>query len=169
MAIRLPAGFALLLSLLLPVSLQTVRAAPPEPGGTVVRVYDGDTIEVADVGKVRLLGIDAPEFEASGRDRFYLRRDISPETLRRTARRARSFTIDQARGKHVSLTLDHQHRDRYDRLLAYVHLPDGRLLNRLLVKKGLAAVYRRFDFRMKEDFLDAEAEARRAGRGMWKQ
>lgn len=166
---RLLAGFAVFTALLfLPALLQTAAAEQPTLAGEVVYVYDGDTIEVKDVGKVRLVGIDTPEFEASSRDRFYLRRDISPDTLRRIARRARTFNIDQARGKRVSLTLDHQHRDRYDRLLAYVYLPDGRLLNRLLLEAGLASVYRRFDFRLKDEFLAAEAAARKARLGMWK-
>ena len=56
----------------------------------------------------------------------------------------------------------------YGRLLAYVYLPDGRLLNRMLLEQGLAAVYRKFTFRMKTDFLTAEQQARQAGIGLWK-
>ncbi|HKL48318.1 MAG TPA: thermonuclease family protein [Desulfuromonadales bacterium] len=153
--------------LLLPVFQQTATAEPAELAGKVIRIYDGDTIEVESVGKVRLIGIDVPEFKASQRDRFYQRQNISPDTLRRTARRARMFNIDHARGERVRLSLDHQFRDRYDRVLAYVHLPDGQLLNRLLLEAGLASVYRRFKFRLKDDFLNAEAEARRHGVGMW--
>ncbi len=149
------------------LSLQAAWAGPATLSGAVVRVYDGDTIEVAQLGKVRLIGIDAPEFKASRRDRFYLRRNISAATLRRVARRARAFLVDKAQGRQVDLTTDHTRRDRYGRLLAYVRLPDGRLLNRLLVEAGLASVYRRFDFRLKADFLAAESEAQRAGRGMW--
>jgi micrococcal nuclease len=48
-----------------------------------------------------------------------------------------------------------------------VYLLDGRLLNRLLVEQGLAVVYRRFAFRMKEEFLIAESEARQSGVGLW--
>lgn len=152
---------------LLPVFQQTATAEPAELAGKVIRVYDGDTIKVESVGKVRLIGIDSPEFKASSRDRFYQRQSISSATLRRTARRARSFNIDRARGKRVRLTLDHRHRDRYDRVLAYVHLPEGQMLNRLLLEAGLASVYRRFDFRLKDDFLAAEAKARARGVGMW--
>lgn len=152
---------------LLPVFQQTAAAESATLTGKVVRVYDGDTIKVERAGKVRLIGIDAPEFKASSRDRFYQRQNISSATLRRTARRAHSFNVERARGKRVRLTLDHQHRDRYDRILAYVHLPDGRMLNRLLLEEGLASVYRRFSFRLKDDFLDVEARARARGVGMW--
>jgi len=60
-------------------------------------------------------------------------------------------------------------RDKYGRLLAYVYLPNGRLLNRLLAEQGMAVVYRRFSFNMKADFLAAEAEARKSRTGLWAQ
>ncbi len=50
-----------------------------------------------------------------------------------------------------------------------VTLSDGRMLNRELLKEGLALVYRRFDFQLKDDFLRSEAAARGAERGLWAQ
>jgi len=135
--------------------------------GKVQWIYDGDTVKVAGIGKVRLLGIDAPEHEDSPRDRYYLRQGISRKNLRRIARKALHFNIETAKGRTVRLLLDHDKRDRYGRLLAYVVLPDGRMLNRVLLEKGYAAVYRRFDFRLKKDFLRAEAVARRRHVGLW--
>ncbi|RME39217.1 MAG: thermonuclease family protein, partial [Deltaproteobacteria bacterium] len=44
-----------------------------DPTGRVSWIYDGDTLKVEGIGKVRLLGIDAPEHEDSYRDRFYRR------------------------------------------------------------------------------------------------
>jgi micrococcal nuclease len=41
------------------------------------------------------------------------------------------------------------------------------LLNRVLVRQGLAVVYRRFSFRLKDDFLVAEDDARQAEVGLW--
>ncbi len=142
-------------------------AAPSTLAGTVSRVYDGDTIRVEPVGKVRMLGIDAPEREESERDDHYLRQGIDRERLRAVAREARQFTAAEARGKTVRLETDHQSRDRHGRLLAYVYLPDGRLLNGMLLDEGLAAVYRRFDFRLKDDFLRREESARARGAGLW--
>ena len=63
--------------------------------------------------------------------------------------------------------IDKPQRDRHGRLLAYVYLPDGRLLNRILIEQGLAVVYRRFEFTMKEDFLVAEKQARQNEAGLW--
>jgi micrococcal nuclease len=135
--------------------------------GKVLWIYDGDTLKVAGVGKVRLLGIDAPEHEDSPRDSYYLEQGIPRQNLRRVAREALRFNIAVVKGRTVRLQTDQEDRDRYGRLLAYVFLPDGRMLNRLLLDKGYAAVYRRFDFRLKEDFLRAEAEARRRHVGLW--
>jgi len=141
--------------------------AAAELRGRVSWVYDGDTIRVAGIGKVRMLGIDVPEKEASRRDRFFLRRGIAQARLRNIHNRANVFVREQILGRSVSLRTEKPAYDAYGRLLAYVTLPDGRLLNRLLLKQGLAVVYRRFDFDLKKDFLAAEQEARRARRGMW--
>lgn len=135
--------------------------------GTVTWVHDGDTIEIEKLGKVRLIGIDAPEREDSPRDEFLQRQGVSATRQREIYRNAKAFNIRCVKGQTVSLTFDHPPRDRYGRLLAYVYLPDGRLLNRMLLEQGLAVVYRKFTFRMKTDFLAAEEQARLAGLGLW--
>jgi micrococcal nuclease len=135
--------------------------------GRVTWINDGDTLQVAGVGAVRLIGIDSPEMEDSPRDRYYQRQGIDRVVLRRVAREALRFNIRTVKGETVTLRTDAERRDRYGRLLAYVVLPDGHLLNRLLLEKGYAAVYRRFDFRLKKDFLRAEAEARHRHLGLW--
>lgn len=145
----------------------TLLAGNPPLVGTVSYVYDGDTLEISPLGKVRLIGIDAPEHEDSDRDLFYRRWRIPPHRLRAIAAEARRFLIDQVKGQRVSLTLDHTPRDKYGRLLAYVHLADGRLLNELLLEKGFASVFRKYDFRLKERFLQDEERARHARRGLW--
>lgn len=162
------APFRLLLPLFLLLLLAPrVEARSPVLEGIVVRVYDGDTLEVRGAGKVRLLGIDTPEREPSQRDRFYRQWKVPPKHLRRIAREARTFTIRTVEGKRVRLDVESKRRDRHGRLLAYVVLPDGRTLNRLLLDEGYAVVYRRFDFGRKGEFMDAEERARTAGRGMW--
>ncbi len=158
--------------LLLPLCLLLLAAAPLRAAerplcGTVTWVYDGDTLEVAGVGRVRLIGIDTPEKEAGDRDRSFRRLGADTRSLRRISGEALRFNIAAAKGKTVVLEPDREPRDRYGRLLAYVRLPDGRLLNRLLLEQGYAVVYRRFDFRLKEEFLAAEAEAKRRGVGVW--
>lgn len=143
-------------------------AVADELNGRVRWIYDGDTLQVEGVGRVRLLGIDTPETEDSPRDQFYRERfHLSPQTLRSIARQAKQYTLDQAKGRRVRLETDREQRDQYDRLLAYVFLPDGQMLNRQLLEKGLATVFRRFDFNRKAEFLAAEARARSAQLGLW--
>nr|WP_237684532.1 thermonuclease family protein [Pelovirga terrestris] len=115
------------------------------------------------------MGIDAPEAEASDRDRFYRHRfKISPATLRTVARQAGQFVIRHSRNQIVRLEFDRERTDQYERTLAYVYLPDGRLLNQLLVEEGLAAVFRRAEFELKDQFLAAEDKARNQKRGLWR-
>lgn len=139
----------------------------PPRQGTVTWVYDGDTLEIASLGTVRLIGIDAPEQKASRRDDFLLRQGVPAARLRQIARAARDFNRRHVKGTSVQLTLDETARDRHGRLLAYVTLANGELLNRMLVRRGLAVVYRRFSFQLKDDFLAAEAAARRTAVGLW--
>jgi len=162
---------AILLPCLALLLLCTAAAAAHAPvlEGKVVWVYDGDTLKIDGLGKVRLVGIDTPEKENSARDKFYQQWRIPPSRLRHIAHQAMRFCIEQAKGTQVVLIPAAEQRDRHGRLLAYVRLPDGRLLNRLLIEQGLATVYRRYDFRLKEDFLAAETAARRKGLGLWQQ
>ncbi|NKE70185.1 thermonuclease family protein [Candidatus Manganitrophus noduliformans] len=116
--------------------------------GKVVKVSDGDTISVMHQGraqKVRLHGIDAPE----KRQAF--------------GNRAKKFTSDLAFGRVV--TVQAVDVDRYGRIVGEVILPDGRSLNRKLVKAGLAWWYRKYS---KDKSLgELEEEARSARRGLW--
>lgn len=157
--------FLLIFALLL-FNLPALAAA--EVRGRVSWVYDGDTVKVDGVGKVRLLGVDTPEKTDSSRDDSFHRAGIPRKNLRGGAKRATDFILRTAKGKVVTLKFDESKKDRYGRILAYVILPDGRLLNRELLREGLARVYRRFDFQLKDDFLKAEATAREARRGLWR-
>lgn len=158
--------FLLFLSFFLAHSVCSEEQTSPLQG-TVTWIYDGDTIHVDPVGKVRLIGIDTPEREDSERDSYLNRKGISSARQREIYQRAKEFNIHQVKGQKVTLAFDVSERDRHGRRLAYVHLPDGRLLNRVLLEQGLAVVYRRFAFRMKEDFLNAEAVAITNKRGLW--
>lgn len=136
--------------------------------GKATWIYDGDTIEVANVGRVRLLGIDTPEYKASRRDEFYSDRyGIKPEKLRFISQKAKQYSIEKAKGERVRLLTEETERDRHGRLLAYLYLPDGTMLNRLLLKEGLATVFRRYNFERKQQFLKLEGSARREQRGLW--
>ena len=148
---------------LLAVSLQATELT-----GRVSWIYDGDTLKVEKIGKVRLIGIDTPEHQASSRDKFYTKKfQIKTKKLREISQQVKKYNIRNVKGKRVRLELDKTHRDKYDRLLAYVYLPDGEMLNQVLLKKGLASVFRRYDFRYKEDFLKIEKNAQKGKQGLW--
>lgn len=156
----------LLFCLIVPILSQQVLAA--EITDKVLWIYDGDTLKTKKLGKVRLIGIDSPERENSDRDKYYLRQGIEQSRLRKIAGKALSFNIKKAKGKKVRLRFEAKKKDRHGRHLAYLLLPDGKMLNKLLIEKGLAAVYRRFDFSMKKDFLEAEKGAQKKHRGLWR-
>lgn len=149
--------------------LANPAAAREQQTGTVTWIYDGDTLHVEPIGKVRLLGIDTPESEDSDRDRYYLSRyQLSRKRLRQIALQAKKFNIRQVKGKQVRLEFDNDKTDKYQRKLAYLYLPNGRMLNRMLLEDGLASVFRRYDFTYKSDFISLEQTARSKRLGLWR-
>ena len=117
--------------------------------GKVVSVTDGDTIKVLRDGKevrVRLTGVDCPE-KAQPFGEY-----------------AKEFAEKLALKKAVKVTVEGT--DRYGRTLGEVTLPDGRILNRELLKAGFAWWYERYA-PCNMGYEQLEREARLAGRGLW--
>ena len=156
----------LLLAALPPAQAAETTAA--RLSGSVTWVHDADTLEIAPHGKVRLLGIDAPEKSNSSRDEQFLALGTSRQHLRSIHQEGLAWCIRHVKGQQVTLGFDQTRRDRYGRLLAYVYLADGRLLNRTLLEEGLVIVYRRFPFRLKNEFLAVESAARERRAGLWR-
>lgn len=109
----------------------------------VIRVIDGDTIVVsidAVEEKVRLIGIDTPESRANKRAELQekeLGKDI--ESIVELGKKSKEFTKSMLENvPKVYLEFDVQQRDKYGRLLAYVYLPDGRMLNKEIICNGYA-------------------------------
>jgi micrococcal nuclease len=158
---------AILIAILLLASFASSGWADQQ--GRVCWISDGDTISVEGVGVVRLIGIDCPEKVESDRDWHYLRLGSCDwNSLRDVAESARLRVMELCLDKRVRLVTGEQKYDRYGRLLAYVWLPDGRMLNQLMLEEGRAIVYRRFDFAGKETFLKLEGKARNNRLGMWR-
>ncbi|MFW5812181.1 MAG: thermonuclease family protein [Alkalispirochaetaceae bacterium] len=112
----------------------------------VEQVIDGDTIELASAGRVRLHGIDAPEIaQAYGREaRRFLRRRLEGEAVR-------------------LLVTD---TDRYGRLVAWVYLPGGESAQSLLLANGYAWWYRRYAPEATA-LGELQRQARESRRGLW--
>ncbi|WKZ30057.1 MAG: thermonuclease family protein [Candidatus Dojkabacteria bacterium] len=127
----------------------------------VTRVIDGDTIEVRKdnaLHKVRLIGIDAPE-TGSG--------NTTKECFADEATAALTLLIN---GKEVVLRDDptQDDKDRYNRLLRYIFLPDGTNINLEMVKNGYAHEYTyRVPYEFQATFSDAQEYAEFAQVGLW--
>ncbi len=129
----------------------------------VTRAIDGDTIKLAvpdgqkSTTTVRLWGVDTPETKKPNTPVQH----FGPEAAAATAR--------MTEGKTVRLELyPLDTRDRYGRLLAYVYLPDGRMLNRVLIVEGFGLADPRYDHKYKSEFTRLQREAIKARRGLWK-
>ncbi len=140
------------------------RAAriPAGDAGTVVDVTDGDTLSVRLDGEarahaVRLIGVDTPESTHPHRPKEFL------------ALEAKELTRSLAAGQRVVLVTDPlgQAQDHFGRILRYVYLPDGRLLNAELIRQGLGFAFTRYPFRKEAAFRRHEAQAKAAGLGLW--
>ena len=67
----------------------------------------------------------------------------------------------------VELLKGRDTRDKFGRLLAYIHLDDGTMLNRHLVEHGFAYADPRFPHPLKDEFLTLQERARSGSRGLW--
>jgi len=154
--------FDLLVSFLLVAGCTRTAAAPTDPGAaTVVEVVDGDTVVVDLAGQqetLRLIGVDTPET---------VHPDRPPECFGAEASAHMKELLPQ--GTAVRLTRDVEARDRYDRLLAYLHrADDGLFVNLDLVAGGWADDYPYPpNVAHQRDFALATSRARAQGLGLW--
>jgi micrococcal nuclease len=146
--------------LLAGISLVVLPAMASADEAVVVKVIDGDTVDVTLDGRperVRLLNIDAPETKHPDRAVECL----GPEA----ADRLRSLLPVGAR---VRLEYDQERTDRYNRTLAAVFSQDGTLINAELARAGLArAVTYGPNDRFRPEVEAAQTEAAHGGRGLY--
>lgn len=143
-------------------SQQSPTAIPSAPAlaiqASVVRVIDGDTIEVdiaGNVHKVRYIGIDTPETVHPTRGEEPYGKEASAKNRELVNR------------KVVRLERDVSETDKYSRLLRYVWVGDL-FVNAELVRLGYAQVVTYPpDVKYQDLFLQLQREAREAGRGLW--
>ena len=137
----------------------------------VKRVSDGDTLNVADAKgntfTVRFACIDAPEIphtqaeKQSGKllDKNQFNGGIKAQH--------RVQQLIKQGGNRVSLTVTDT--DQYKRKISEVRLPDGTLIQQVLVKEGLGMVYQSYlkNCPSADIVQQAEAEAKKSSRGIW--
>lgn len=152
-----PSWWPLVSCALLSLFLNMLVVTQVQAGQYRVRiVLDGDTILLRSGERVRYLGIDAPEMDTGEGKAEYL------------AQASKDFNRRLVEGGAVRLTYDQERRDGYGRLLAYVFLQDGRMVNALMVREGLAMVMpKRPNTRYQDFLLSCQRKAIRKGMGLW--
>jgi micrococcal nuclease len=139
-------------------------------GILVESVFDGDTISVrasssvkAPDGRpisdshIRFLGIDAPEIAHP------------PVPADCWGDESATFARNLLAGQFVELEYDstHELRDQYDRVLAYIRLPDDRIVQEVMLTEGQARSFRAFPHKFTDRYNMLESAARSQGLGMW--
>jgi micrococcal nuclease len=133
------------------------RDASGESWYTVKWVNDGDTIVLSNGKRLRYLGINAPEI------------DHDNQRAQPFGYSSRSYNKDRVLNRKIRLEFDQERHDRYGRLLAYLYLPDGTFLNRELLQNGYAYfLFKKPNLKYNQQLLEAQREAMKAGRGIWK-
>lgn len=124
----------------------------------VVEIVDGDTIKVEmnhQIETVRLLGVNTPEVSNPNKPEECFGKEASAKAK------------ELLTNKEVYLVPDLQSsdRDKYDRLLRYVFLPDGKFINADLIKEGYAFnyIYEPFQFMKQFDYLEKQAKENKLG------
>ena len=139
----------------------TTPPADVEGPFRVVRVVDGDTLIVAKPDgetRVRLIGIDTPESVAPDRPVECFGPEASARTTELLAGQTVTLRGDQTQDRV----------DQYGRELDYVWLPDGRLLNHVLVTEGYAVEHTyAAPYAYQQHLRAAQQQAQDAGAGLW--
>lgn len=132
-----------------------------QPATTVTRVVDGDTIIVSINGtteKVRLIGVDTPETVDPRKPVQCFGNEASAFTKSLLTDESVHFESDPTQGD----------RDKYGRLLRYVFLSDGTLVNQQIIALGYGHEYTyRIPYKYQAKFKAAERIAREGKKGLW--
>lgn len=149
------------------INEKTSKGISIEPKNTigyyysVTKVTDGDTIQVdmdGTIEKVRLIGINTPE-------------TVDPRNpVQCFGKESSDRMKDLVEGKIVRLEFDESQdvRDTYGRLLAYVYLEGGEMVNRKMIAEGYAYEYTYLNpYKYHTEFRQLQNIARLSSRGLW--
>ncbi len=126
----------------------------------VTKFDDGDTIAVDMDGHtetIRFIGVDTPETHDPRK------------AVQCYGTAAAAFTKNLIGNNPVRLEADalNTNRDRYNRLLRYIYLPDGRLVNAEIIKQGYGFAYLGFPFAKSDEFKNYQTNAMQQKIGLW--
>ncbi|HRN96321.1 MAG TPA: thermonuclease family protein [Candidatus Levybacteria bacterium] len=123
---------------------------------TIVSTVDGDTVRLSNGKTLRYIGIDTPETVDPRREVGCFGKEAS------------NYNKVLTTGKTVYLEKDISDTDRYGRLLRYVYLQSGEMVNEMLVREGYAyASAYPPDVKYQDKLEVLEKEARDNNRGLW--
>ena len=126
---------------------------------TIRYIYDGDTLQLRDGRKVRLIGINTPELE---------RKNKTAEPFAIAAKSALKGIFKNQ--KTIALRYGEEKKDHYGRVLAHGFLTDGQNIQALLLNLGLARVISiPPNTQFSACYLEQERKARCKKTGLWKQ
>lgn len=154
----------LISSLTIFVSVPVTHAAMRTVTGTVTKVSDGDTIRITTAGqtklRVRLYGIDAPETPKVNAHSGQVNKPGQPYGVE-------SWRALEDKIKGQQVRLDVLDIDKYRRLVGIVWL-DDRNINLEMIREGYSEAFLEYlKPPYRAQFLEAEREAKSAGRGIW--
>ncbi|ABL01255.1 thermonuclease family protein [Pelobacter propionicus] len=155
--------FALTLSCALPaLAKEPLRIIE----GAVSKVSDGDTIQVTDRSgnkvKVRFYGIDCPETEKGNKRTGKISKPGQPYG-------EEALQALQQKIERQNVRLEVMAVDRYHRVVSIVMF-GNRNINKEMVADGWAWAYRQYlDRPYASEYIQAEAQARKAKKGLWQQ
>lgn len=136
-------------------------SSTPKELSKVVKVVDGDTIEVELGGKtekVRMLGVNTPETVDPRKPVECFGREASDQ--------AKTILTDAS----VELVADasQNDKDKYGRLLRYVLMPDGTDFGKTMIEDGYAYEYTyEKPYARQAEYKTAQSEAQAQKRGLW--
>jgi micrococcal nuclease len=124
----------------------------PQERFRVIRIIDGDTVELTGGDRLRLLGIDCPEKGEAYYDSAII------------------FLENRLSGEIIDIVFSERRRDKYGRLLGYIY-HDSMLVNTTIIRRGLGNVYLFKDNLGDKKYIDlllrAQNEAIESRCGLW--
>lgn len=149
---RRPSSRSLMVLASLALGCEASAPCGPETG-RVVHVVDGDTLDLEDGERVRILGIDAPE---------------SYGELECGAEEAWAFLEFATLDRRVTLAYESECRDRYGRLLAHVFVGEASIGLRMTEAGMVCPLFLEPNRAMEEVYVRASRVAKARGLGLWR-
>lgn len=141
----------------------------------IVKFVDGDGIILEDIVskkefEVRLYGIDAPEIKYCNKiKKDEIELQVPAALLIKLGYLSFNFLKDQVNLGDVCTLVQEQNNlvDKYGRLLGYLILTDGRILNEIMIKEGYAKPYNDVFCELLPMYQEWNLQAKNSSKGLY--